>query len=363
MSLTLASGAWKLTIISCCQFVLEDIGRSYDIQLSDEGEFGEPSSPLISAAPEDNKWSRIVSIGALSVLPQKVLLVGSLFSSSKVLTSHPDKAALRDAFSKSLAFRNPWLLRPANAVAARLGNVYLGMHARVGDGSFLLNAAVNMERSWRELLAVMGVDGELVETMWELVKPAEQRRRVRRKVAALAAVPESTWGWLDGNTHDDNQLTLEDRQEVSSPPARHLHKRAPIDATATEWTLRNLTCRAPLHTAPELLPFNQPLYLATDSRDPTSNQALSIFFKTFPCTFTLDDFDHPSPLNDGVVVGSVEEMGRLENDADGMPLGRLFLPFLEAVIAAKAEHITGTHGSTFSGFAAGGMHRAYHDDA
>jgi hypothetical protein len=42
-------------------------------------------------------------------------------------------------------------------------------------------------------------------------------------------------------------------------------------------------------------------------------------------------------------------MSRLENQLDGVKLGRLFLPFLEAIVAAKGKITVGTAGSTFSG--------------
>lgn len=319
--------------------------------------------------------------------------MGSLFSSSKIDTSHPEADSLRELFDQALAFRNPWLIRPANEVADRLGNDYLGVHARVGDGAFQRNAQENMHEAWTRLVNQMGLDRNVVRAVWEQVKPVVEEKKVKRSVVELgagAAVERSTWTELD-DAFEEHELFYYDEG------VRHVvRKRAalPVDVDSAPPVLRDLTCRSPLHTAPELLPFNKPLYLATDSRDPASDPALAIFFHTFPCTFVLNDFDRPSELNGGVVVESVQQMSRLENENDRMPLGRLFLPFLEAVIAAKAELVSGTPGSTFSGewafvsywrsersvrvgakmrsltdglslfagFAAGGMHRAYHAD-
>lgn len=331
---------------------MEDVARAYDLHLSDRGSFGEATSPLITPHSDAPKWHRTVSIGALNVLPHKVLLVGSLFSSTKIDTTHPEANELRELFDQALAFRNPWLIRPAEEVAARLGNDYLGVHARVGDGAFKRNAQENMQEAWTRLVHQMDVSPDVRRAVWEQVKPVVEEKKAKRSQVNLegeegveARAEGSSWVELD-HAFDESELYYFDEG------IKHVvRKRAPLDddATADGPALQNLVCRAPLHTAPELLPFNKPLYLATDSRDPESDPALAIFFHTFPCTFVLNDFDRPNELNDGDVVESVQQMSRLENENDGMPLGRLFLPFLEAVIAAKADIVSGTPGSTFSG--------------
>jgi hypothetical protein len=330
--------------------VLKDVARAYDLHLSDRHSFGEASSPLITPGSDAHKWHRTVSIGALNALPHKVLLMGSLFSSTKIDTAHPDAGELREQFDQSLAFRNPWLIRPADEVAARLGNDFLGVHARVGDGAFQRNSQENMEEVWERLVHQMEVDPEVRRAVWEQVKPLAKDKIKRNTVELGSGEVEpraegSTWTELDGAFEESELYYFDETTGIKHT----LHKRAPLDEDELGLpTLRNLTCRAPLHTAPELLPFNQPLYLATDSRNPAEDPALAIFFHTFPCTFVLNDFDRPSELNDGVVVESAQQMSRLENENDGMPLGRLFLPFLEAVIAAKAKVVSGTPGSTFS---------------
>ncbi len=332
--------------------MLEDVARAYDLHLSDRHSFGDPTSPLITPSSNAPKWHRTVSIGALNAVPHKVLLMGSLFSSTKIDTVHPEAGELREMFDQSLAFRNPWLMRPANEVAARLGNGYLGVHARVGDGAFQRNSQENMEEVWDRLVHQMEVDPEVRKAVWEQVKPLAKDKAKRNTVVldggeVEARADGSTWHELD-DAFGESELYYFD--ETNGIKHKHtVHKRAQLDVDpSAPPALRELTCRAPLHTAPELLAFNKPLYLATDSRNPAEDPALAIFFHTFPCTFVLNDFDRPSDLNEGVVVESVQQMSRLENENDGMPLGRLFLPFLEAVIAAKANLVSGTPGSTFS---------------
>jgi len=272
-----------------------------------------------------------------------------------------------------MAFKNEWLLTPAEAIVDRLGGQknYVGVHARVGDGEFKRHAKANMEEAWKELVRSLEVDESVMEEMWEEVKPKEHVAvegdgRSKRKIHADAArslkkrsstpimFSSSPWSHVD---EDYSSL-------ITSPPSRSrqsrrsLHKRAADDdvwsflkgpTQESSALFRNLNCRSPLHTDPRLKLFNTPLYLATDSRDPTTDDNLKPFFLSFPCSFILSDFDRvDEERNDGVIVESVGEMGRLENELDGVPLGRLFLPFLEAIIAAKGRITVGTAHSTFS---------------
>ncbi|BGP12547.1 hypothetical protein JCM10213_004868 [Rhodosporidiobolus nylandii] len=365
-------------------YVLED-RQAYDLRFTDRAA---SPAPLISNDPTPNHWNRDVSLATLQSYPQKVLLVGSLFGSDRVVASHAGQEAdeWKEAFGRAMAFKNPWLLRPANAIAARLGGGgnYVGVHARVGDGEFARHARQNSEASWRRLVGEgLGVRSEVLEEMWERVSPqrlkadvtsatrgralaAHQRRSEKAHVAKVkrsssSLVERSPWAVVD----DEYQLDLE-------PEQLQLGKRGLVDS-AFDWLstvvavepssrLRNLTCRAPLHTEARFSAFNTPLYLATDSRSPETDANLRPFFDAFPCTTILSDFDRPDPArNDGVVVKSVDEMSRLVNELDGVPLGRLFLPFLEAIVAAKARLTVGTAHSTFSGFAEGHLHRAYWD--
>ncbi|GAA5897373.1 hypothetical protein JCM6882_001870 [Rhodosporidiobolus microsporus] len=384
-------------------YVVED-RRAYDFRFTDRLT---SRSPLIVDNTDSSHWHRDVSIPTLQSNPHKVLLLGSLFGSGRVSsTRHPESRDWSEAFGRAMAFKNEWLLRPADAIVARLGGQsnFVGVHARVGDGEFLRHARQNCEQSWRRLVAdEMGVREAVVEEMWERVKPQpveegrgkqkrsgkeqqtaregsrrgeknQHRERFRRSAAAAAAtldspattqhlVPRSPWSLVDDEYQHD----------VEIPAPSHV-KRGLVDS-AWDWVssisavepstrLRNLTCRAPLHTEARFKPFNTPLYLATDSRSPETDANLRPFFDAFPCTFVLSDFDRPDvERNDGVVVRSVNEMGRLVNELDGVSLGRLFLPFLEAIVAAKARLTVGTAHSTFSGFAEAHLHRAYWDRA
>ncbi|MBZ6370579.1 MAG: hypothetical protein LBE44_01380 [Microbacterium hominis] len=355
------------------QYILED-RQKYDFRFTDEVP---ASAPLIQANNDPSHWHRDVSIAALQQLPHRILLVGSMHGSDRVrLTQEPEAEAWASTFARSMAFSNPWLMRPADAIVARLGGAsnFVGVHARVGDGQFVRHARVNMERAWRSLADQLQVRADIAEEMWQHVKPAErvatsntttaehrQSRKHRRHLGKIATGAEGTaadagavssWAELDGPQDEKGEAA-----HAPSPKSRHVQRGLLADLWR-EWSssgnpsdrLRNLTCRGALHADRRFSAFNTPLYLATDSRTPETDENLAVFFRSFPCTFILSDFGKADvDRNDGVVVESVSEMDRLVNELDGVRLGRLFLPFTEAIVAAKARVTVGTERSTFSG--------------
>ncbi|GAA5922041.1 uncharacterized protein JCM15063_003168 [Sporobolomyces koalae] len=358
-------------------FVLRDL-RSYDFLFTDLHKTVD--SPLISPRnPTDSRWKREISIPTLRGMSQKVLLVGSLFGAGRIQTQHPEASQLTESFAKAMAFRDPWLMRPADEIVPRLGGPrnYVGVHARVGDGGFKLHAQEYMEVAWKQLVARLGYDRAGVDAMWQRFKTKDEipdpdaagRKTKRHSELTPAFELKQTPFATSWNLVDEDYSAL-----ISVPPAfksdSSLKKRSPDNDDAWAFLrgpsgepsalLRNLHCRGPLHTDLDLKRLNVPLYLATDSPSPTEDPNLRPFFDAFPCAFVLSDFDHPfEPRNDDIVVESVQEMGRLVSELDGFKLGRLFLPFLEAIIASKGKETVGTPHSTFSAFAAGPLHDAY----
>lgn len=240
-----------------------------------------------------------------------------------------------------MAFRNPVLLNPAREIRDRIGGGegYFGVHCRIGDGEFLRKKWENVEGIWRRVVRSLGVGESVMDEVWKEVgwehgwRGGEERKR-----AVGWEEQESIWGEEDW---DEDSLVGELLQQ------QRFQKRY----SDTTWSpLSSLTCRGLLHTAPHLLAFNTPLYLATDSRLPLNDPTLVPFFSSFPCTFILSDFQFPSTTNQGKVVESVGELGRLVNVNDGIDLGRLLIPFLEAMIASMGRATVGTEHSTFSGW-------------
>lgn len=355
--------------------------EKFDFQFTDYVD-PPPDLPLIHPNTNPDHWQRNVSVNAMRALPHRVLLVGSLFGWQRVTRDDNSHEAKYFEFARALAFRNPWLIRPADEIRDRLGGPdgYVGVHARVGDGVFRERAGVNMEGTWRRVVEVVGVGEAVAEEMWEAVKPTEVKemgdagegmKRVKRSVPAANPAPgeASTWAALDQEEPlavlDEAVRGHADIPAVTSHRHRRLERSLPslhLRQAHLPIPLTSLTCRNPLHTAPSLLPFNTPLYLATDSPSPTTDPHLAPFFAAFPCTFVLADFDRPSALNRGEAVAGVGHMLKLANAIDGAPLGRLMLPFLEAVVAAKGLGAAGTEGSTFSDFATKEMWMSYREE-
>lgn len=317
------------------QYVIRDKIR-YDFQFSTKGS---PKDPLLSNLVE-SQFARRISIPALSTLPHRVILIGSLFGSNRITTSPSivqsteeknqatELRSLKSSISRSLAFRNPILSIPADEIRDRLGGSdgYIGVHARIGDGEFEKLKELNMRDVWWRIVKRLDLGWGVADEMWERVKPSIQRSRLRRQEEEEAS--------------NEAQKRHSNRGKRAPPPLPVIHSAS---------NLNHLTCRSSLHTEAWLQPFNTPVYLATDSRSPTTDPILAIFFASFPCTFILSDFEGSTALNHHRPVTSVALMKSAVNKHDAVPLGRLFLPFLEAMIAAKCVMTIGTKGSTFSG--------------
>ncbi|KAH8913645.1 hypothetical protein BT69DRAFT_141279 [Atractiella rhizophila] len=108
-------------------------------------------------------------------------------------------------------------------------------------------------------------------------------------------------------------------------------------------------CNYPLHTDPALHVFNTPLYMATDSRSPKTDPNLFKFFRAFPCTFTLGDWD-------GMNVG-IAELAAWKN-VDGEKLGGFFIPMLDSMVAARGKIAIGTQGSSYGDYVEKVLHPA-----
>ncbi|CAG8606479.1 22130_t:CDS:1 [Cetraspora pellucida] len=80
------------------------------------------------------------------------------------------------------------------------------------------------------------------------------------------------------------------------------------------------------------------IFLATDVK--RDHLSLQPFFKTFPCVFTIDDFnDLLKPLK------------LLKNPRDGMIMYEFFLPLVDLLVVSKGNKFYQTHKSTFSKYA------------
>lgn len=175
--------------------------------------------------------------------------------------------------------------------------------------------------------------------------PASASRFERR-----ALLPDQTYR-RDWTSDPDVDYSFLDTLIPMHQVTKH-SRRAAIPVAA------GLKCRGPLHTEPDLLALNTPIYLATDSSHPTSAVELQALFQHFPCTFILSDF-MSSPGEFGVEVVEIGHLKEWKNEWDGMALEGLMFPFLEAQIVARGRSAVGTAGSTFSYYATGLLFSAY----
>ncbi|GAA5898596.1 hypothetical protein JCM6882_000875 [Rhodosporidiobolus microsporus] len=293
--------------------VFEDEER-YDFRFVDDPSTPSPSPLITPIDAPSSRYRRTVSIPAMRALPQRVLLLSSLFGYERVLSlaaQSPEGQGqeLHQRIALSLAFSSPHILEPAREIRDTMGGseAYVGAHARVGDGIFVRKAEENVDKMWQTLVERLGVEEGARTELFERVKGGEEVLK-----------PSST---VDNATF------------------------SPFSSASTR-----STCRSALHVSPSLLPLNTPLFLATDSPTPVTDPALRLFRQTFPCIFLLSDFSH---------LAGVERMKRLVNEVNGVGLGRLFTPFLEATVAAMGKEVVGTTGSTFSEYAEKTLHRAF----
>lgn len=286
----------------------------------------------------------------------KLLHLGSLFGTSRLRTTTEENFNARSTFRKSMVFKNPLLDEITEAIRDRLGGAgaYYGLHLRVGDGIFQKNAGENMAGVWTQLCeGKMKLSEKVCRSVAESSVAnddnALERRRDDATIPLPPSVPSSTTLIKRANSRPQREGAFH-HAPLPPPPLVTSPSNSPLDSS--------LSCRRPLHTAPHLLPFNTPLFIATDSRVPTADTHLAIFFDAFPCTFILSDFAAPSAINTNAVDG-LNKLTRLRNAEDRVPLAQFLYPQLDAQIAAYGRDLLGTPQSTYSRFAADVLHQVY----
>ena len=279
----------------------------------------------------------------------RLLHVGSLFGTSRMRTVVEMNWEVRSTFRQAMVFRNPQLDRITDTIRDRLGGPasYYAVHMRIGDGIFQQNAQINAVAIMRQLLlqkfkfAEADADALLAKHVVDYHSPAALHKR--------AAMP------LDG---DVEHPKLQKRASNSRPQRPGAFRHAwpapipPITSRRKSPLHRSLTCRGPLYTnaSHPTLKLNAPLFLATDSKIPTADPVLALFFSIFPCTFILSDFAKASTYNSAPVPG-LKEVDEWKNAEDRVQLAQFLYPVIDMMIAAKARSIVGTPQSTFSRFA------------
>ena len=289
-------------------------------RLKDESRHQHAFQDFVARRPpvRTRKFSEPVHLAALARRPERLLMLGSLFSSSRLHLRAKTNMRVRKQVREKMVFTNPHLANVTDAIRAALGGTYLAVHLRIGDGYFEVNALEIVRRSWWKLLQVgLGFSDDEIVSLEEAAFPEEDTFEPPVFAPDLPAL------------------------RSPHPPL------PPFPSNASP--IAGFSCRGLLHTAPNLMRLNAPLYISTDALSPTLNPLLWRFLRTFPCTFFLEDFTEQT-----------HPLGVLRSEMDGVPLGSFLMPFVDAMVAGQAYQVIGTESSTFSAFVTDVLWRRYH---
>ncbi|KAK4688513.1 hypothetical protein P7C73_g1610, partial [Tremellales sp. Uapishka_1] len=283
-----------------------------------------------------NMFSHRMNLETLHELSDyRLLHLGSLSGTTRLRLTTPENQEIRRQVLSSMQITNPIVVPLAEKIAKLLGGEddvgYISLHARITEELFRREAGRNIRDAFWSLARRLGVEEGVIESMERGVwaRSLGWRFEVLRK--------------RENDLADDEERAAEHGLEpYPSPPARDSYSSAPISSSWTRTRPSQLTCPRLPHTTKPKTPFNAPLFLASDSRDPSVHPALRIIYSTFPCIFTLDS-DEIKEIVD-------TELGDLVNESDGAGLQDLLRPFLDAELAARGKIVSGTRGSTSSRF-------------
>jgi hypothetical protein len=252
------------------------------------------------SSPADHKFIQDIHVQHLTALPHRLIQIGTLFGTSRLRLKNKTNAAIRKEIRESMLFSNPLLLQVVNSIQTILQGNYVAVHLRGGDGGFRDNRHRTSKDIW-----------------WKIVHQVLESQ----------------------DEEDIDQLRLTFLNNASN-----MSVEAPAPRLGAE-----VTCRRPLHDLLQLAAFNVPLFIATDLREAASDPLLEPLLRMFPCTFFLEDFSQALAMLDDI------------KNADGVHLKSFLLPFIDAMVAAKAVTVAGTEGSTYSDFIVDVLWPMYHD--
>jgi len=262
--------------------------------------------------PSLDHYSEDIALSSLADHPAKLIQLGSLFGSRRLELSDLTHEAIRKQIRRHMGLRHLLLHKSSVDVAAQIsgsssGPGFLGAHLRCNDGYFLENVMEHSRMLWWKL--VHGILGLSVE-------------RTRQLELDCFIMRNSLWS-----------PPLERFIAPSNSPV-HL----PLDPRVFVSDVDSMRkCKGKLHTEPDLYRLNALVFIATDSKDPYTDEHLSLFRRTFPCISPVGDF--PQEL---------EPIAGIRDPMSGMEIGNMLVPFLDEMVVARAARVVGTPHSTFS---------------
>lgn len=260
-----------------------------------------------------------VVLSDLTLRPERLVRLGSLFGSSRIWLHNPAHERLRRTIRHGMTFQNKHIQRAADDIGVQLGGHWFGVHVRLGDGLFAEQADFGARTVFWRLIDELAGDGEL-------------------NVDAVARMAK-----------DDLVLKKKTKQPQHRKNLDHPLVNFSSTPSSNASACPHLSCQAPLHPNPRLSILNTPLFIATDAPSPHTHPSLDRFRTAFPCTFFLDDFANVS----------LAHLDGLRNPYDNLPLRPFLEPMVDAVIVSRVEVFVGTAKSTFSQFVADVLARVW----
>ncbi|KAK3810028.1 MAG: hypothetical protein J3Q66DRAFT_302685 [Benniella sp.] len=277
-------------------YIIDDRAH-YDYQIYDD-----PNSvtPL-----DTNKYMRRLDVKELADRPERVIHMGSLFATGRVLAELPENKEYQAFLRRTMILSTPILRKTSEAIVSKLGGLgsFVGLHLRVGDGMFVAPAPTNVENMFQQLINITGITP--IPNYQTPTNP-------------LPAEGDNTEG-------DKDQLPMVQEKVV--------RERLGVEAC------RERKAEGGKYTT---------IYIATDGVVPRRNPLFAKLFDHFPCIFTLDDF----------AAEHLVELKGMKN-TDGVGLAKDLIPMVDAVVSAKGRYFMGTPKSTFSTYVLKQLHPAF----
>jgi hypothetical protein len=284
---------------------LPDLDSSTILQIRDElpYQYRFVDDEFANALPA-GKYSEHLPISRLRQAHQKFLQVGTLFGTSRLLLGGEGTTMLK-RIRTSMVVRHSAVNIIANKIIGRLPHGYIGLHLRLGDGSFAERRTTIVRNSWYDLLHRLGLTSVEIQ-------------QIERSSGGTASHPSSF-------------------------------------IPMTEWPLSRLVGQRPkcdgYQSKSKFNGLPHSVFVSTDLKHPRTDPLLVLFRHTFPCLYFLSDFQE-----------ELKPLHQTRSPLDGVSLYTHLVPFVEAIVVAHSDFFVGTPGSTFSNYIERTLWPAYQRD-
>ncbi|KAF9182627.1 hypothetical protein BGZ51_004541 [Haplosporangium sp. Z 767] len=300
-------------------YIVRDLAH-YDYQIYDDPNSTTPLNTL--------RYRRRLDVKELADRPERVLHMGSLFATGRVLAELPENKDYQQFLKRTMILSTPLLVKTSDAIVERLGGLgsFVGLHLRVGDGMFVVPAPDNIENMFTRLVNITGIT------------PIPNYHTLPMNTPAGQEVVDDNKAWILPQQDKGDEGVAGLKADVKPAPVS-----TPLKANLGATRMSVAECRARQKEGGKY----RMIYIATDGVYPRRNILFRKLFDHFPCIFTLDDFPE--------LLADLKEM---KND-DGVGLSKDLIPMVDAVVSAKGQYFMGTPKSTFSTYVSKQLHPAF----